>query len=278
MNIKAIIKEEVQSFLNEREYRDDEIVNPKETNLQEEYHKLNKQLFNNELPVIVMQWSNRKGNLGHVKSMRNNFTGEQKIMYLAISSFHAMPYRVFKDTMAHEMIHIKQISDGERGSHGYSFYKEMNKINGMNLGFNITVRSEEQLGISDTIKTNVKPLIGIILEIDGTYYISVTTPSVYNTDADFIFNLFEKLVQRGRFYNVEITVVETKNPELLKYPLKRTFRRGISYGKLSDNLLEQLLDDNIIKSAKFKKGVPSVVSEENKPTSNAGAWEEIITV
>lgn len=271
--IKTIINEEINGFLNE--ISDDEIIIPDKINLQDEYDKLNQQLFNKELPSVPMKWSSRKGNLGHVQAMRNRFTGEIKVMHLAISSFHAMPYRVFKNTLAHEMIHVKQLTVSKvPGSHNWSFLREADRINKMGLGYNITVRSEEQLDISDKVKTRGKELIAIILEIDGTFYISVTTPTVFASDGDFIFNLFERLVQKGRFDNVEINAIETTNPKLLKYPLKRTYRSGISYTKLSDTILDELLHDRIIKTVRLKKGVPAVMSEQD----DAGAWEEFIIV
>ena len=272
--ILNIVKEEIRNFAI-NEIADDEIIKFGEINLSNEYDKLNKQLFNSELPSVPMKWSNRKGNLGHVQAMRNRFTGEIKIMHLAISSFHAMPYRVFRDTMAHEMIHVKQLAvNKEPGSHGWSFLREADRINKMGLGYNITVRSKEQLSISDKVKGSGKELIAIILEIDGNFYVSVTTPTVFASDGNYIFNLFERVVQNGRFNSVEINAIETTNPQLLKYPLKRTYRKGISYTKLSDTLLDELLHDRIIKTVRLKRGSPAVMSEQD----DAGAWEEFIII
>jgi len=267
--LRLLVKEEFNKFVAEaREYTNDDIVDAKDINLQSEYDKINQQLFGGTLPRVPMKWSNRKGNLGHVNSLYNRYTGQIKINHLAISAFHAMPYRVFKDTMAHEMIHIKQLAGGDRGSHGMSFYREMERINGMGLGYKITVRSDENLGVANTVQ-NSKTLIGIIMNFNGKYNMTVTTPNVYQAESNYLFDFLEKLVNSGRLGNVEVTVVESRNPELLKYKTSRTFRRGFSYGPLSDALLEQLLDDKILANIRYEKGKPRVMSED------AGEWEEM---
>jgi hypothetical protein len=117
----------------------------------------------------------------------------------------------------------------------------------------------------------------MIFNIDGKYYISVTTPQTFQAEGDLLFNHFERLVNEGRFKKVEITAVESKNPELLRYKLGRTFRRGFSYGQLSDELLEKLLNDKIIKNIIFEKGKPRVVSESEWEdiSISEGQWEDI---
>jgi hypothetical protein len=257
LKIKTIITEEINGFLNE--ISDDEIIIPDKINLQAEYDKLNQQLFDGVLPRIPMKWSNRKGNLGHVQAMKNKFTGEVKVMHLAISSFHAMPYKIFRNTMAHEMIHVKQMTiNKEPGSHGWSFHREANRINGMGLGYNITVRSEEQLGISDRVSQTSRELIAIILYMNGQYGIMVTTPEVYMRDINRLYYLLELFVNQGRLSDVEVTVIKSRNPQLQKYPISRGFQKGIRSSLLSDDILEQLLNDEIIGQRKIKRGVHDV--------------------
>jgi len=277
-SIRFVIKEEIQNFLNEKEYANGEIIKFNEIDLTGEYNKLNKLLFDNELPNVPMKWSNRKGNLGHVKALRNRFTREVKIVHLAISSFHAMPYYIFKDTLAHEMIHVKQLSTGEVGSHGMSFLREMRRINGMGLGFNIDIRSEDKLEVSDTAKLKAKTLIAFIMNIDGKYYLTVTTSNVYATESDYVFNLYQRVVNSGKYNTVEFTIVESNEPELMKFRIARTFRSGFKYSELSDELLDKLLQGKIIKNVIIKRNVPSVVSEKNDLVNDVGNWEEIIII
>ena len=269
MNIlKLIIEEELNKFITEiGEYRDDEFIAVKDINLQNEYNKLNTQLFNNFLSKVHLEWSNRKSALGHVKYLTNRQSGEAKIEYLAMSSFYKVTYRQFKNVMAHEMIHVKIIENGdyrkESSSHGYYFLKEAERINSMGLGFKITPINTEVLAISDKAVENIKPLIGIILNFDGKYYITTTTPIVYPTEQDNLTKLFNYLIKTRRYRNIEVTYVESKNPELLKVPLKRTFARGILYKPLSDELLEKLLDDKIIKTVQYGEKQSKQVAESD---------------
>jgi hypothetical protein len=278
MKLNIIIKEEISSFLGEaKEHEDNEIVDFQSIDLQQEYNKYNSMLFNNQLPRVPMRWSNRKTSLGHVKYLKNNYDGQIKIQHLAMSGFYQIPYSNFKSTLAHEMIHVKLLTTGQQDrwdAHGTNFMNEAKRINDMGLGFNVTAFNTENFGVSDKTKENMKTLIAIIMEIDSNFFVSVTTPNVFTNDMDYIFNLFEKLVQRGKYHTVEITAVESKNPELLKYKTNRTYRTKISYAKISDELLEQLLNDRVIKTAKFVQGQAATISEEN----NMPEWSEHIIV
>ncbi len=275
--IENIINEELDRFLNEIEYQDNDIIDKSKIDLSAEYSKLNQQLFNNQLPKVQMRWSTRKSNLGHVSAYINRKTNENKINHLAISGFYAMPYMVFKNTLAHEMIHIKLLSTNEhniRDPHDYNFFREANRINGMGLGYKITKSSEEQLGVSDTVKNN-KILIAIILEIDNKKFLSVTTPIVFQRDSHNIYRIFNNLVSRGKYRSVKITAVESKNGELLKYRTGKSYANGVAYAPLSDELLNQLLQDTVIDRREFQLGGEQGISETE---NDAGNWEEIIIV
>jgi hypothetical protein len=273
MGIISIIKEEIGGFLNEKEYGSEDIINPQEINLREEYNKLNKLLFNDSLGEVPLKWDNRKTSLGHVSSIHNRITGERKVQHLSMSSFYKLSYRQFRDTLAHEMIHVWQTFRGEKGNHQWSFLSQARRINGMGLGFNINVSNGEEISMSDQTKVGAqgKTLMAIILHIDGRYYLNVTTPSTYQVESDKFFNTLESLVNRGRYRSVEVTVVESNDPELLKHRISRSYQKGFSYTPLNDNELAKLLDQKIVKNIKINRGVPTVVSED--AASNASEWE-----
>ena len=274
----SIITEEVRDFLNEVEYQDEDIINADSINLQLEYDKLNRQLFNNELPKLPLEWGNRKGSLGHVRYFDNRHTGEQRLISLSMSAFFKTSYRQFKNTLAHEMIHVKIISSGKHdygGKHGYLFDAEANKINRMGLGYNITEVNTEKIEMSDQAKANAKTLIAMIFNIDGKYYLNVTTSNVFQAESDFLFNFMERLVNSGKYGSIEVTVVESKNPQLMSHRISRSFKKGFSYSPLDDELLGQLLDDKIIKNIRIKRGVPISVSEDIASPDNSGDWETI---
>lgn len=268
MKIKDIIWEELKSFLNEM-LGDDEIANKTNIDLYEEYNRTNKELFNNQLPEVPMKWDNTRRRLGVVKSQRNAITGEARVISLGISVFYNSSYKQFKDTLAHEMIHVKQILvTKEGGNHGISFHREADRINRMGLGYNIDVRESGERELSSSVRG--KSLIGIIIEADGEFFLNVTTRKVF--DAEFetqLVTYYQRQVNKGSNKNVEITVVESTNPELLKARQTRTYRRGFSYMRLKNELLEDLLDDNIIRTVKFTPNQPAMVAEEQE---NSGEW------
>jgi len=272
--LKSIITEEFNGLLREVEYQKDDIINPANIDLYVEYDKLNDELFAGELPRVQMQWSKRKGNLGHVKVNFNRETKYGIIKYLAMSSFHAMPYRVFRNTLAHEMIHIKQTQDrtiDRRNPHGYDFMIEAERINNMGLGFKITKRSEEQLGISDTMVNN-KMLVAIMMNIDGRDVLALTTPNVFRREGDRVFQIYEALIKQGKYRNIKFVVVESKNVKLLKYRQNRSFNTGVSYGPLPDELRDELSQDRVLIRVEIP---PNGMSEDVNDASN---WEEIIIV
>lgn len=272
ITISKIINEEIEKLL---ELNNDDIVGQKNIDLYDEYDKLNRLLFDGKLPRVSMKWSNRKGSFGHVNALINRRTGESKVNYLGMSSFHSMPYRVFKNTLAHEMIHVKQIIDlthDINNPHGRRFQEEANRINNMGLGFNITAVSDENLGVSDNIKP--KNLVGIILKIDGNNYLAVTKNNVYEEGFDRIVNMYEKLVNRGKYREIDITVVESNNPQMQKYKILRTFNSGISYSPISNELLSNLLQGTVLRNYKIRRDVPVVVSED----THNNDWEEMIII
>ena len=272
-----IIKEEFTNILNEM--GNDDFIDPRTINLQEEYDKLNNSLFGGAIKGDVpLKWDNSRKHLGVVQSMRNRFSGEIKINHLAISNFYKLSYRQFKDTLAHEMIHVWQIFKFKSADHGWSFLGQAKRINDMNLGFNITTRNSEDIGVSDQQKAAMgnRTVIAIIFNIDGKYGYVCTTPATYEREKDALFNIIETFVNRERrFGEVELTVVESNSPELAGSRIARTFQRGFSYSPLSDRLMEEILNGNIIKNIKFKRGVPTVVSEEVMTEGNSEEWETI---
>ena len=266
VEIKKIILDEIFRFLKE-EYEKNEIIDYNKIDLQNEYDKLNNLLFDNKLPKIPLKWAKTKRKLGYVKVKYHNFSIKGLTLY--ISTFYKITYQQFLDTLAHEMIHIYQIyvsDDPYRmlhnmfyDPHGQDFVEQANRINNMGLGFHITKTNEETLSVSNAIK---KDLIAIIFDLDGQYYLSVTTPKTFNEDLDVIIRIMNHAIDRGKYNRIEINAIETQNPELLKYPIKRSYKRAVAYTKINNDFLEELLNDKIIKTITLEKGKKPVISEE----------------
>lgn len=276
MELLSIINEEVEGFLNE--FAEEDIVDSRNIDLQKEYDDLNKLLWDGKLPKVQVKFGSKKVGYGHVHGQIERFTGKVIVNYLVISNMYKFTYRQFKNILAHEQIHVWQMGVlKNRGSHGWDFEREARRINGMGLGFEITVRNGEDIAVSDQAKANFskKKLIALIINMDGNYSLVLTTPSVYAKEADQFFHIFDLAVNRFRKYStVEITVIETSNPEVMGFPVARTFMKSVRSIPLADRLLEQLLEDNIIKEVKIKRGVPMSVSEEVISDAKS-EWEEI---
>lgn len=278
MKLHNIIDEVIKSYLNE-EMSDDETVDFTKINLQQEYDKYNSMLFNGELQKVPLRWDNSKRVLGHVRAMRNRLTREARIQHLSMSKFYALTYKAFKSVLAHEMIHVKQLQNNETDlifdKHGRTFMREAERINNLNMGFKITPTNTDKLEVSDEIKEKMKPVTVLVFEIDGRFYFSVTSNSVYERDFDSIVRVFKHLVKTKRYRNVEITVIESTNPGLIPFPLRRSYRGGVRYHELKDDLLDELLDDNIIHTEKI---TPDNVSEDIETNvERRGDWE-ILTI
>jgi hypothetical protein len=84
-------------------------------------------------------------------------------------------------------------------------------------------------------------------------------------------------VQRGKYRKVEIMAVESRNPQLLKYRVQRTYKKGVAHGPMSDELLNDLLSSKLIKRVIFETGKVKYMSETDND-NNAGNWEEITIV
>ena len=220
---------------------------------QKEYDEINKLLFNNELPKIKIVWSNRKSSGGHVRSVRNRQTGKKTLVELAISKFFEVTEEHFRNVLAHEMIHVHNIHNGLQdmsdmltGGHGDSFVKEMDRINNLKKGFNITVKGDfTSLNVSK--KSMKHPLVVALLDIDGKRAMAVMKERTYATEGNDIINIYKWNIDRGKMKRVEITFVKSMDPNLMKYKIQRSFKRNISYNKVTPEQWKTIISGEVIK-------------------------------
>lgn len=229
------------------EHTDDEIVTFDNINLQYEYDKLNQLLFNDELPIVPISWANTKGRHGAVRFRSLSLNGKakkvQSISGLFLSKYFKIPYRMFKDTLAHEMIHVKNLSDAMDSSrviytnegHGTEFIREMNRINSMGLGFKISITGEENYDVADHVKGR-QVYIGVIKlkgAKNGTFIVSMT-PNAY-AQRELMERVFE-----GKYSSVEIDYYKTNNAYFGKFSAQRNFNTNISYQIANDNDVQKV--------------------------------------
>jgi len=268
LDIIKLIKEEWEDILiSENQYSADDKIDFNKINLYTEFQKLNQSLFSGDVPEVPMKWGTRKTALGNVRFKRDRRTKEVRNMVLWISTFFDVNYRQFLNVLAHEMIHVllESTPHQPRNPHGYEFMEQAQRINGMGLGFNITKTNGEDIGISDHAKQRLsgKKFVVIILNFDGYDSIAVTSRQVYERDFESLVGIFERIVNNtNKYKRVEINIIESQNPELLKYPQQRNFSRSISHMPITEEFLEELLNDNIVGTVVIEKGKENVVSEE----------------
>ena len=231
-----------------REHTDDEIVDFNEIDLQQEYNKLNNLLFDGNLQPVTMLWNKRKGAHGVVKGTRNRATGKITLKSLSMSQFLKVPYKFFKDVLAHEMIHVFWMQQDVNAKHGPLFVREMNRINSMGLGFNVSVRSDSSETSkfemsSDVVKQGME-LVFLLMETDKEKNMfSVMKYDAYKEQGYRIANIYNFLVNKKpkyRFATGEFFL--STNPKLQASKIQRSFG-SISYIVIDDTIANDLKKD-----------------------------------
>lgn len=221
---------------------DNEIVDFNQINLQKEFDKLNTILFNDFLEPVTLGFDKSKNAHGVVKATRNKLTGKIDIKSLTISKFYNIPYKVFKDTLAHEMIHVYLLQQGINAGHGYQFIKEMNRINSMGLGFNVTVTNSTAFEVSpENVKSNYKLVFSITRPRPDKMQLSVMTYDTYKKEAKKIGNLYSNLIKAGKFMDVAGEFYLSTSPALQSHTIQRKFERSLSFAMIDKNQYEQLI-------------------------------------
>jgi hypothetical protein len=246
--IKKLLRE---SLIGEaKEHTDDEIVDFNEINLQHEYNKLNDLLFDGNLEPVPMLWNNRKRAHGVVKATRYKSTGKIIIHSLSMSKFLNVPYRFFKDVLAHEMIHVFWLQQHINAKHGPLFIKQMNRINSMGLGFNVSVRSDSD----ETSKFELSPhaikkgmeLVFSLVQTDrDENMLSVMKYDTYKSEAYKIGSIYRFLIVKQPKYKTAMgEFYLSTNPKLQMQKIQRSFgSSGVSYVRLNKDVAEELKKD-----------------------------------
>lgn len=263
--MKALIKELFRkNILEAREYSDDDIIDFNEISLDNEYDKLNNLLFNGDCKPIKLLWGARKTAHGHVKAYINRVTRQITLHSLTISKFYHITYKMFKDTLAHEMIHVYLLQKNINDNHGMLFQKEMNRINSMNLGFNVKIKSDSgELEISSNVKA--RNVIFSVISVGGKNIISVMTPNAYNDYGGQISNIYQYTVKKGKYKEILMEFYESNNKYLLNFKIQRSFKTGVTYHSIDENKLDELLKDSR-KISEFYTDGNEVIWSGKKPT------------
>ncbi len=249
---KGVTKSTIRKKLKEsfglseaKEHTDDEIVDFNEIDLQQEYNKLNQLLFKGNLQPVTMLWDKRKRAHGVVKGTRSRATGKITLKSLSMSQFLKVPYRFFKDVLAHEMIHVFWMQQDVNAKHGPLFVQQMNRINSMGLGFNVSVRSDSsetsKFEMSQDVIKQGMELVFLLMKTDkDDNMFSVMKYDAYKSQGYRIIDIYNYLVNKKPKYRfAEGEFFLSTNPRLQASKIQRSFG-SISYSRINDEVANEL--------------------------------------
>jgi len=265
------------SIINEaKQHLDDEIVDFNQIDLRAEFNNLNSQLFGSQIKIVPMRWNTSKSAHGKVRARmtkRGNDIVKIETIDLTLSKFFDIPYKFFKDTLAHEMIHLYLLQQNINDNHGPKFIAEMDRINKMGLGFNINVRNEIPFAVSQQNITKPKDLVFLMFKKSGdqNLNLSVMNYATYKKEGKLISDIFVYNVNKSKYSDVNGEFYRTSSPALLRYSIQRSFSRSLSSTRIDNELFVQLKTGAKLLS-KFlvnKNGVswegPDLPDEPQKP-------------
>jgi hypothetical protein len=265
---------DIQNFINNsllEKYSDNDEVDYNEINLQGEYDKLNKLLFDDDLPKVKMKWDKGKRAAGHVRHSKNRATGETRILHLSMSVFFRTTYREFLDTLAHEMIHVHNIHNDLQSKmydpHGEYFLKEMNRINSMGIRFNInTTKDSHALGrkVSGHVRMK-KPLVALLFNVKNKKGIIVMSQATWQDESQggpVLLRMFKRWVSSGKEKEVKYIVVKSWDAQLKVHKVQRSFARKVSWAYIDEEDWTDLAQGDILKQDTINSD--SIPDEEKK--------------
>lgn len=119
-----------------------------EYDIEKEFNHLNKLLFNNEIPFPEISFDSHKTRVAWVTCKGTYTKNELSDVYEIVLHFNknlSLTPEQFKNTLAHEMIHLllyqRKIFRDYGGDHGVIFTREMDKINDKNVGIKISPKN-----------------------------------------------------------------------------------------------------------------------------------------
>jgi hypothetical protein len=254
LETKDFIKKKLIESINlyeTKEHTDDEIVDFNEIDLQHEYNKLNSLLFKGNLQPVTMLWNKRKGAHGVVKGTRNRSTGKITLKSLSMSQFLKVPYKFFKDVLAHEMVHVFWMQQDVNAKHGPLFVQQMNRINSMGLGFNVSVMADSsetsKFEMSQDVVREGMELVCLLMNTDkDKNMLSVMKYDAYKKEAHRIIDIYNYLVNtKPKYRFVEGEFFLSTNPKLQARKIQRSF------GSVSYTLVDESLTNELKQNAKF---------------------------
>ena len=227
-----------------------EYVNWNTIDLYELYDELNKLLFNNELPKVIIKKVKKKNIGGQVLYDYNKNTKWWDINCMEISVLFKSTLQSLKNTLAHEMIHIKLKINKVKtfGIHDYHFRDEMDRIN-KNFNFNIDNKhNDEFLPTEDSLKD----IYYMIFKKPNDYSIIVIADNI----KDDIIGLFNRVAEmKSKYSTVSLELYKSKNSILKQFIIHRSLKAIKGLYNIENAECEQLINTSeLVEKRTYKDG------------------------
>lgn len=138
-----------------------------EYDLKEWFDKINKECFSGSVQYPTeFKYKPMKNALGkcHVKYSRP--FNEKNVAWSAIyiTNMFKLSEKTFKDIMCHEMIHLYHFQQHIADGHGFNFKRAAQRINNLNLGYNITRTNDDAGGLNMNQEDYNKEYLFVIMK------------------------------------------------------------------------------------------------------------------
>jgi hypothetical protein len=220
-----------------------------EHDLEKEFKYLNNLLFNNELTLPPYSFDVNKNRSAWVSS--DSYSQRKRVISVDNITLHfskncVLTEEQFKNTLAHEMIHLwlyhKKIYNDYGGDHGVIFTREMDRINNMNVGIKISPKNDQITAFQQRKD----------LKKEKDFYVIF-----FDFRNEFILCPFSVKEECEKFWDIAIKSLKmsksTKNLymgktqmyELNHYSIARTYK-NVKQFNISKELFDKLLDETEI--------------------------------
>jgi len=197
--------------------------------LQEWYNEFNKSMFNGLLLPVTIKVTKHKRALGTVGTIR----GSGVVSFLNISNLLNRTEQCYKDTLAHEMIHVFQVQNKLPLKHDKFFFSECERINKSFPEFNLS----ETLNF-DELKVNPGKTNKVVVAVKiGTYATFMTEKAYERVGEAFkrrVLSMFNHFTQE-EINNCKVSYIPLSHAQM--YTIHRA-TRTLNYNKINEKLSE----------------------------------------
>ncbi len=228
---------------------EEEYIDPKKVNLQKEYNRLNKKLFDGKLGVYPMKWNKRKTSGALVSYKRRGKGRNAEILGITgieLSSFYSHTIQALRDRLAHEMIHVYWLEKGVDYGHNKYFESEMRRINKMNAG--VAVTKTEVHGSDGNIgeaSSKGKPVAVVVGSIDDHGDPSALVMPL-NKHKEMAQQMYDKVMRWGRAakgWSFEMYQHDANWTQ--RFPVKRKMGGNLSMYEIKSSEIDDLRKNGI---------------------------------